>query len=212
GWDAELSETSVVLPPQTSTAIDFSITSPTTAPRDISETVTVTVEFQEEGISYSDNCIVHTSPRIEVISPTTGAPAIVGDPSYPTEFMVKVSTGMPYIPCTNISYVSPDIFSAKVGDKPAEIRVLPSFSDNKEGIYTLSVFPSSQDMGGLYNLTINLTLGEMITDCDVEPDAVIYSTGANADTRLIMDRSGSMTYDMSPTDPRTRMSQAKVAA
>ena len=123
--------------------------------------------------------------NIDIISPTTSSPVIVGDPSTPAEFNAEVSTGIPFI------LAFPGAFNAMIGGKPAGVTVIPSFFDNAFGYYTLQITPPTQDTEGSYDLNIGFSLGE-VSDYDVEPDAVIYSTGGNIDVVEVIDRSGSM--------------------
>jgi len=123
--------------------------------------------------------------NLDIISPTTSSSVIVGDPSTPAEFNAEVSTGIPFI--LNL----PGAFNAMVGNKPAGVIVIPSFFDNAFGYYTLQITPPTQDTEGSYDLNIGFSIGE-VSDYDVEPDAVIYSTGGNIDVVEVIDRSGSM--------------------
>ena len=123
--------------------------------------------------------------NLDILSPTTSSPAILGDPSTPTEFNAEVSTGIPFV--LNL----PGAFNAMVGSKPAGVIVIPSFFDNAFGYYTLQITPQTQDTEGSYDFNISFSLGE-VSDYDVESDAVIYSTGGNIDVVEVIDRSGSM--------------------
>lgn len=123
---------------------------------------------------------------LDIISPTSSSPAIVGDPSHPTEFNAKVTTGIP------IPLDLPGIFSAKIDDKSAKVSVVSPPVDPVNGVYMLQITPPTQDSEGQYDLNISLDIGHGVTDYDVETNAVIYSTGANVDVMEIIDRSGSM--------------------
>lgn len=123
--------------------------------------------------------------NLDIISPTTSSPVIVGDPSTPAEFNAEVSTGIPFI------LAFPGAFNAMIGSKPAEVIVIPSFFDNAFGYYTLQITPPTQDTEGSYDLNIGFSIGE-VSDYDVELNTVIYSTGGNIDVVEVIDRSGSM--------------------
>lgn len=123
--------------------------------------------------------------KLDAVSPTASNPAIVGDPSNPAEFNAEVSTGIPFL------LILPSAFNVKIGNKPAGITVIPSFFKNLKGIYILQITPPTQNTEGSYDLNISFSLGE-ISDYDIQPDAVVYSTGGNIDVMEVIDRSGSM--------------------
>ena len=121
--------------------------------------------------------------NLNILSPSSFSPAIVGDPSNPTEFNAKVSTNVPCLPL-----ILPNALSAKIGNKPANGANIPSFLDNLIGIYLLQITPPVQNAEGSYDLNICF----YDKDYDVESNAVIYSSGGNIDVVEVIDRSGSM--------------------
>jgi Mg-chelatase subunit ChlD len=119
--------------------------------------------------------------KLDIVSPTTASPTIVGDPTNPVGFPAKVSTGLRFL---NV----PGVFSAKIGNKPAKITVA---KDDGKGNYVLQITPPIQDTEGSYDLNISVN-ARKISDYDIEPNAVVYSTGGNIDVVDVIDRSGSM--------------------
>jgi len=118
---------------------------------------------------------------LNILSPTSSNPAIVGDPSNPVSFIAAVSLNIP---------LEQPYFSAEVGGKSANVVVV---SSNPQGdYYTLQIFPPTQSTEGSYNLNISVSFKGEMKDYDIEPDAVIYSTGGNIDVVEVIDRSGSM--------------------
>lgn len=124
--------------------------------------------------------------NLDIISPSSTSPAVIGDPNFPSVFTAKVKTGIP------IPLNLPGVFSAKINGKNAKVNVIAPPIDPINGIYTLQITPPIQAIEGSYNLTISLDIGHGVMDSDCEIDAVTYSTGANVDVMLVLDKSGSM--------------------
>ena len=142
-----------------------------------------------DGIPNIDEVIQEKNPfdpsdgpiTLNILSPTSSNPAIVGDPSNPVSFIAGVSLNIP---------LEQPYFGAEVGGKSANVVVV---SSNPQGdYYTLQIFPPTQSTEGSYNLNISVGFKGEMKDYDIEPDAVIYSTGGNIDVVEVIDRSGSM--------------------
>ena len=144
--------------------------------KDAEQTDKYTDDLEWEPIFY----VYH----LDIISPTTSSPAIVGDPSNPAEFNAKVSTGLGELGVCLL----PTAFEVKIGGKPAKFQI---YQIDLNGNYYFKITPPVQDTEGSYDLNISVNTGE-ISDYDLESNAVIYSTGGNIDVVEVIDRSGSM--------------------
>ncbi|RLG94437.1 hypothetical protein DRO29_06555, partial [Candidatus Bathyarchaeota archaeon] len=144
--------------------------------KDAGQTDKYTDDLEWEPIFYVYN--------LDVVSPTTSSPAIVGDPSNPAEFNAKVSTGLGELGVCLL----PTAFKVKIGGKPAKFQI---YQIDLNGNYYFKITPPVQDTEGSYDLNISVNTGE-ISDYDLESNAVIYSTGGNIDVVEVIDRSGSM--------------------
>ncbi|RLF27296.1 MAG: hypothetical protein DRN05_05835 [Thermoplasmata archaeon] len=120
--------------------------------------------------------------NFDMVSPTTSAPAIVGDPNAPVEFNAKVSTGL------DPKYrLFPITFNVKIGEKLADFQI---YRTDFDGNYYLKITPPKHDEGS-YDLNINATIGG-VSDSDIELDAIHYTK--NVAVIPVIDRSGSMAW------------------
>jgi len=143
--------------------------------KDAGQTDKYTDDLEWEPIFYVYN--------LDIVSPKTSSPAIVGDPGNPTEFNAKV-TGLGELDVCLL----PTAFEVKIGGKPAKFQL---YQIDLNGNYYFKITPPVQDTEGSYDLNISVNTGE-ISDYDIESNAVIYSTGGNIDVVEVIDRSGSM--------------------
>jgi len=153
------------------------------------KTLLSTEDSDGDGVSNIDELTSGTNPidsndgpiTIDIISPSSSHPALVGNPSNPITFIATVDASYPIL--------NPD-FTAEINGESASVSLLMSntFLDS----FILRVFPPTLSNEGDYDLEIPLSLNGETKDTDTEVDAIKYSTGGNIDVMTVIDRSGSM--------------------
>ncbi len=136
---------------------------------------------------YTDNLewqSIFYVPNLDIVTPTTSRPAIVGDPSHPVEFFLKLDTGLKDMTSCYLA----NAFDIEIGGKEANFQL---YNIDRENNYYFKVTPPTQASEGNYDLEVSMDAGD-ISDTEIEPNAVTYSTGGNADVVEVIDRSGSM--------------------
>jgi len=118
--------------------------------------------------SYTDNinwAFIFYVYKLNILIPTSSAPALVGEPTNPNKVLVLVQ----WIPRW---YFVPPTFSIRIDDRNATYELIDTWVQ-LFGLYTLKVNPPVVPSEGLYNLSITVTFAEL-TDSDVEENAIKY--------------------------------------
>jgi Mg-chelatase subunit ChlD len=129
-----------------------------------------------------------TQPELNILSPTTTNKARVGDPAAPDKFLVQVevidSSGVP------LAGVDINNFNFKIGTKnvPADNILTSAVVQDK---YWFVLRAVTQDAATTYDFYADYS-GALT---DTQSDAVNYIPRTDADSVLVIDRSGSMSGD-----------------
>ncbi|MGD8751304.1 MAG: VWA domain-containing protein [Anaerolineales bacterium] len=130
-----------------------------------------------------------TQPELHILSPTTGNKAKVGDPASPDKFLVQLevvnSEGVP------LEGVNLDSFNFQIGAKDVPSgNILTSATVQGQHWFVLRAV--TQDAAGQYDLSADYS-GTINAS---QANAVDYSPRDDADSMLVIDRSGSMSFDL----------------
>ena len=123
-----------------------------------------------------------TTATFEILDPTTLNPTFAGSITSPQKIIVHVTK-----PEAGLTI---DKFEVTIGGLPATIVTL--YEGTNE--YVLEVLPPAQPANGLYDLSVSATTSATVESA-TELDAVNYSDTNNIDVMLVIDRSGSMTFE-----------------
>lgn len=122
-------------------------------------------------------------PQFNILWPRKTSQANAGDPTAPDKLLVQVSTAVP----ANWpqSYTSGD-FTVTIGGQNSPVLTVYPSGDT----YFLVVSPHTQSSSGPFDLSVQLG-----SQSDSETHAVYYLPKSPNDEVVVMDRSGSMSYD-----------------
>ncbi len=140
------------------------------------------------GLEYQANyrySINGTLPELNIVTPTSGNRARVGDPGAPDKFLVKVEIVTPDgTPFPNVDLAD---FSFTVGSQPVSSgQILTSAQVQNQQWFVLRA--PTQSSAGTYDLTVDYGGALSATNSS----AVSYTPRDDTDNVLIVDRSGSM--------------------
>ncbi|MFQ5341204.1 MAG: VWA domain-containing protein [Anaerolineae bacterium] len=139
----------------------------------------------EDGGSFSYSFDSHT-PTLNILSPLTSQPALVGDPSAPEKFMIRLEVLSPGADPWPVSGIPLDSFTVSIEGTPLTEDQIISAAEVQDQ-YWLVVQSPTQTTAGLYDLTVSVGAAT-----DTETDAVNYAARVAADNVLVIDKSGSM--------------------
>jgi Mg-chelatase subunit ChlD len=143
---------------------------------------------QAANYDYSFRNLTAADLAFEIRDPTTSQPALVGSASSPDKFLVRllVEDAAQSTPLLNID---PSQFVATVGTQTAP-QVIPATP--VQGQYWLLLQAPTQNTDDCFDLKVDWRVGGTTVATATNSDAVCYTARTDADTVMVIDRSGSM--------------------
>jgi squalene-hopene/tetraprenyl-beta-curcumene cyclase len=169
--------TSATLDPGQSTTFSVTWTIPADAPKGGYQIAINCWRDSTFTQSYTDNldwAFIFYVYELNILTPTSSAAAIVGDPSNPNQVLVSVE----WIPRWLLLFMAPT-FDIEINHQQATYE-LTDLWNQLFGIYTLKVSPPTVPSEGLYDLSITATFAGL-TDTDNEENAIKYVVAPSAE-------------------------------